>query len=324
MSKKKNSGLKIIIILILVTIIVLLIKSISTTSNENNSSSKNKMNGYASSQNTSSLTQEKIHVKTNYNPDDYKTIKKLKSDINMGDLILVNSKIPYSFSESQNLVSVYDVKNSSFKVKDKNVLLNKNITQPLNKMLEDFHDKFNDNSVIVLSGHRTYDYQQMLMDNKTDSVGAIEAVKWVAKPGGSEHHTGLALDFGILKNKSSLDYKGDGQYKWINDNAYKYGFIVRYPEEKKEQTGINYEPWHFRYVGNPHSFIINQMNICYEEYVDYIRQFEFNKKHLIITDYDNKQYEIYFTKNLAVPVPKEKEYKVSGNNVDGFIVTVAL
>ncbi|NLB43301.1 MAG: peptidase M15, partial [Clostridiales bacterium] len=93
-------------------------------------------------------------------------------------------------------------------------------------------------------------------------------------------------------------------------------------EEKRSKTGIEYEPWHFRYIGKPHSYIATEYNMCLEEYVDYLKEFQFGEKHLRVRDGDGKRYEIYYTDKLDVPVPSGKQYKVSGNNVDGFIITV--
>ena len=255
--------------------------------------------------------------------DDYAYISKKKSDIAKGELILVNNNTPYLFSENNDLVCVYDNKKSCYKVSDLNVTLEERVMEPLNEMMQEFYNQYAIDAVTVISGHRSYDSQESLYNNKIVEDGEIEAVKWVAKPGGSEHHTGYALDFGIYHNSGrSQDYKGNGKYQWINKNACRYGFVVRYPEEKEEQTNIEYEPWHFRYIGKPHSFIATEYNMCLEEYIEYLKEFQFGEKHLRVTDGDGKQYEIYYTDNLDVPVPTDKQYRISGNNVDGFIVTV--
>ena len=255
--------------------------------------------------------------------NDYTYITKEKSDISKGELILVNNDIPYSFSESIDLVSVYDYKNSSYKVRDLTVSLHESVMEPLNELMEDFYKQYETNVVTIISGHRSYDFQQSLYKQKVAEKGEVEAMKWVAKAGGSEHHTGYALDFGIYHNSGrSQDYKGSGKYRWINENAYRFGFVVRYPEEKKSKTGIEYEPWHFRYIGKPHSYISTEYNMCLEEYIDYLKEFQFGEKHLRVRDVDGKRYEIYYTDKLDVPVPSGKQYKVSGNNVDGFIITV--
>ena len=264
-----------------------------------------------------------ISIVDTIDKDDYTYITKKKSDISKGELILVNNDISYPFSEDVDLVTVYDYKNSSYKVRDLTVSLQESVMEPLNELMEDFYKQYETNVVTVISGHRSYDFQQSLYKQRIADKGEVEAVKWVAKAGGSEHHTGYALDFGIYHNSGrSQDYKGDGKYRWINENAHRYGFIVRYPEEKRSKTGIEYEPWHFRYIGKPHSYIATEYNMCFEEYIDYLKEFQFGEKHLRVRDVDGKRYEIYYTDKLDVPVPSGKQYKVSGNNVDGFIITV--
>jgi D-alanyl-D-alanine carboxypeptidase len=255
--------------------------------------------------------------------DAYAIVAKSQADIFRGELILVNNETPYHFTYENKLVSLLEVKNSAYKVKDKSIEIDPCVIDPLNDMLLEFYHEHKDNSVTVISGYRTYEKQQALYNQKVSESGEIEAMKWVAKPGGSEHHTGYALDFGLFSNNGrSYEYNGRGKYNWINRNAYRYGFIIRYTEDKKDITGIENEPWHFRYVGKPHATIMTQYNMCMEEYIDYLKQFAFGKKHLGFIDYDGRQYEIYYADTLDVPVPKAFNYKISGNNIDGFIITV--
>jgi len=264
-----------------------------------------------------------IRVIENINIKDYISIAKETADMHLGELILVNNNIPYRFAANNDLAGLYDNKNKAYKVKDMNVMLNLSIISRLNDLMQGFYDKYGDSSVTVISGYRTYEYQEELYNQKVSEDGALEAAKWIAKPGSSEHHTGFAVDFGVYTdNGKSSEYSGKGKYSWINENAYKFGFIVRYPDDKKDITGIFYEPWHFRYIGNPHSLLVSKLDMCLEEYIEYLKEFKFGQKHLNITDYDGKEYEIYFVEGLDVPVPREKQYKISGNNMDGFIVTV--
>ena len=258
----------------------------------------------------------------NPSTDDYIQIVKEQADIYKGEQILVNNDISCEFMKNDSLVSLYDNKNAAYQVKDKNVLLSKHIIEPLNNMLNDFYQACGPNSLIVVSGYRTSEFQQALYNERVSEEGAVEAAKWVAQPGRSEHHTGLALDFSLyFGDGTSEDYDGTGKYQWINNNAYEYGFIVRYDESKKDITKIYYEPWHFRYVGVPHSYIIAQNNFCFEEYIDYLRGYEYGENHLEVSC-DGIKYVIYFTKDTNIYIPKNKEYQISGNNVDGFIVTV--
>ena len=90
------------------------------------------------------------------------------------------------------------------------------------------------------------------------------AKEWVALPGTSEHQLGIAVDINADKSMCS----NEEVYAWLAENAYKYGFILRYPPEKQEITGTSYEPWHYRYVGVEVAREIYEQGICLEEYFE--------------------------------------------------------
>lgn len=123
---------------------------------------------------------------------------------------------------------------------------------------------------LIVSAYRTYDKQSQLYQDKVYSYSgegyaqnhAEEmAAKWVAKPNHSEHQTGLAIDINAESGSN------DDVYKWLSENSYKYGFILRYPKEKTEITGIHYEPWHYRYVGKSAAQYIYENQLTLEEYL---------------------------------------------------------
>lgn len=257
------------------------------------------------------------------NTGEYEKISLTSADIHRGELVLVNNKISYAFDEKLDLITVYESKSSNYNIKDTSISLTKNTMTAMNDMLDDFYEKKNDSKINVISGHRTFEYQKNLLAARIESQGEEEAAVWVASPGGSEHHTGLAVDFSIFNRDdgSSEPYEGKGKYAWINENSYKYGFIVRYNEDKKDITGIAYEPWHFRYIGLPHSYLVTKNKLAYEEYIDFLKDYEQGKKHIEV-DFQGSTYEIYYTKENDVLVPKDEEFSISGNNVDGFIITI--
>lgn len=118
---------------------------------------------------------------------------------------------------------------------------------------------------IITSSFRTYDDQQRIMDDYIATYGEEEAKKWVAVPGTSEHQVGLAVDI------SSGDYDNQDPYyiwSWLEEHSWKYGFILRYTEENQSITGVNPEPWHFRYVGIEDAEKITTQGITLEEYLE--------------------------------------------------------
>ena len=97
-------------------------------------------------------------------------------------------------------------------------------------------------------------------------------LKDTAYPGTSEHNTALAADLlGEDYGWLTQDFAKTDAYKWLIANCAKYGFILRYTKEKQDITGVIYEPWHYRYVGEKHAKKINQLGFCLEEYIDYLK-----------------------------------------------------
>ncbi len=254
----------------------------------------------------------------------YNILRKGASDLSKGELVLVNNEIAFQGAAPE-AVSIYEGKNSFYYVKDKNVLLNPTAIKSLNRLMQDFSAETNVSDVMMISGLRSYEKQQSLYSEELSKTGQSSSTL-VAKPGHSEHHTGYAVDFGLYGQGREFD--GTGVYRWINENCHRYGFILRYPSEKSNLTFIDYEPWHFRYVGHPHAELIAANGFCLEEYIAYLRQFPYEGEHLQATGADGQSYELYYVaakgEDTSVPVPASNAYRISGNNLDGFIVTVIL
>lgn len=131
---------------------------------------------------------------------------------------------------------------------------------------------------LIVSSYRTMEKQDSLHNNRIkrfleegldlDSA-IIEAGKWVAVPGTSEHQTGLAVDI-VAESFPVLEAEQENtpEQKWLMENSWKYGFIMRYPSDKSQVTGIYYEPWHYRYVGGEAAKEIYESGVCLEEYLE--------------------------------------------------------
>ncbi len=124
---------------------------------------------------------------------------------------------------------------------------------------------------IVREGYRSRQRQEELLEAKTKEYenkgyshsNALKTAKeTVAEPGTSEHELGLSVDI-----NAAGGYKNEDIYKWLEKNAYKYGFIMRYPSNKQSVTGIEYEPWHYRYVGKEAAKEMYESGVCLEEYL---------------------------------------------------------
>lgn len=118
------------------------------------------------------------------------------------------------------------------------------------------------------SGYRSYDIQTSLFNRYVEANGIEEANKFSAKPGQSEHQTGLAMDVTseVVNNQLTQSFGETADGKWLASNAHKFGFIIRFPKGKEDITGYQYEPWHLRYVGKDVSKEIYDLNITLEEY----------------------------------------------------------
>ena len=156
------------------------------------------------------------------------------------------------------------------------------VLEPLQNMLKAASDE--GYSLYVCSAYRSVDRQKELFNESmidyvnqgmTYYEAAIETAKSIAWPGESEHATGLAMDI-VSSDYAGLDEKQgetDDQ-KWLMEHCYEYGFILRYPKDKSEDTGIIYEPWHYRYVGKEAAQEIYEQGVCLEEYLEAMEESE--------------------------------------------------
>lgn len=119
-----------------------------------------------------------------------------------------------------------------------------------------------------ISGYRSYDRQKDIYDSNVAARGEEETNRYSAMPGHSEHQTGLAMDVSTPSILFHLDsgFAATPEGKWLAENAYRYGFIIRYPEDKTDITGYAYEPWHIRYVGISLAAKLHNENLTLEEY----------------------------------------------------------
>jgi D-alanyl-D-alanine dipeptidase/carboxypeptidase len=240
-------------------------------------------------------------------------------DIGKGNLILVNKTYPLdtSIEEKPLLVACSN---------SPKVLLEATAATMLSRLLHTLDCK---DKILPISGYRTLQEQESLFYNSINENGREFTLKYVALPNCSEHQTGLAID--LAENKPGIDFiRPDFSYTGICQNfrekASKYGFIQRYQLEKESITGIAHEPWHFRYVGYSHSEVMKNNSLSLEEYIDFLKTFSFDGKHLFI-EMDKRNIEIFYV-NAASSLPVVLELQdniprqVSGNNVDGFIITL--
>jgi D-alanyl-D-alanine dipeptidase/carboxypeptidase len=182
--------------------------------------------------------------------------------------------------------------------------------------------------VVVVSAYRTKEEQEDIYATSLIENGPVYTASYVALPDQSEHQTGLAVDVGKYSRDVDFiapSFPNIGACQTFKQLAADYGFIQRYKEGKESITKISCEPWHFRYVGYPHSKLIEEHGFCLEEYVEYLKGYTYAGEPLRF-NIGSLQVEIYYVPaeegpSTTVPIVKCDLYRLSGNNKDGFIIT---
>ena len=200
------------------------------------------------------------YVNCNLDYDYYTNIE--NSDITLNTLLIVNKYYKLEEDFSLDLVTMEDNY-----TKVKGAKLNKEAYKAF-KQLSDAA-KLENLSILNQSAYRSYDRQMTIYNNYLKTYGLEWTNKWSAKPGHSEHQTGLSLDI-LTKDIQNLDeFENTKEFIWMKENAYKFGFILRYPKDGTIKTGYGYEPWHYRYVGIDVAKKIHDENLTFEEYYAY-------------------------------------------------------
>ena len=182
-----------------------------------------------------------------------------ETDLAKDNLMIVN-KFYYLKNdfEPEDLVTLDDIYNIGTNNK-----LRKVAAEAFMKMAD--AAKLDNISLKNASGYRNYEYQETLYNDYVKRDGKEAADTYSARAGYSEHQTGLATDI----NQINDAFENTDAFKWLSENAYKYGFILRYPKDKENLTGYKYEPWHYRYVGTSVAKQIYEEDLTFEEYYAY-------------------------------------------------------
>ncbi len=247
------------------------------------------------------------------------------SDISKGSLILVNDSHPYtSATAGGSLADIDSEKNEYYSIRDIGMKMNDLALKNFNSMMNGFYQECSNRDIMVTEAYVSADRQNVIYNQ------ALENSRVESKGGYSEHQTGLAVDLGIYPEEGkSFRYVPSGDYAWIRDNCTKYGFIERYRDEKAENTGIRDHGEHFRYVGIPHAWYMKENDLSLEEYLQALKKYAYGSKTLQVSCFD-RNFEVYYIRardesgsgNVELYVPVNCEYTVSGNNADGFVITI--
>lgn len=244
----------------------------------------------------------------------YKEIAIQSSSLSEGDLIIVkNTEAAIAPDKSKlELVNIYDNRlKGIYKLSGSKLTLEKEALAALNRMLQAFHDSTGVTDIMV---NDSYTELESLLSKKTLATNADLA-------------SGRAVRLTVFPSENGK--MGEGVYLWIADHCQNYGYVLRYPSDKTEYTGAASSSAIYRYVGIPHAKFMKANNLCLDEYNELIKSYDYRNP-LSYTDQDSgNTYLIYYAAagsgvSTMISVPSELQYTVSGNNRDGFIITVSV
>lgn len=248
---------------------------------------------------------------------DFKTITVTEKDLSTGSLLVVNPELKYDIPSDEDLglvlVSDYRKEHSTgtpYYISGLTTTkLSLTAMEALHDMLLKMAEDTGDSDAMIKTGFRSYEDQ---------------ANKEIAQ-GHSDHHTGMLV--ALAKLESNLS---DAQVSWLRENAHKYGFVQRYPEDKIAVTGVSEYTYAFHYVGIAHATYMKEHALCLEEYVGLLKKNHSDGKEMLkITGADGASYAIYYVEcksgdKINVPKDSDNTYTLSGTNNGGVVVTVKL
>lgn len=292
MKRKKKLKTKnfLVFIIIIILIITSIIYEINKSKNNNtNSKEQNKIENKDKVNNTKELTElEKAKKDLAYYKDEYedayKEYREKNKDLSI-EKVITNVNIGLNYDYYTHTKATKDLNTNTILVNKYNYLTEDYVPENLQTVDKKYSSKtlqlvdyakeaFEELSeaaskenytVLAMSSYRSYQYQYNLYNRYVSTDGVEAADTYSARPGYSEHQTGLAVD--VYNGKEDFtNFEKTKEYNWMQDNAYKFGFILRFPKDKVLETGYQYESWHYRYVGKEIAKYIHDNNLCFEEY----------------------------------------------------------
>ncbi len=242
--------------------------------------------------------------------------------LSSGNLVVVNDEYPLDTDLSDSVVSLISYNtdgdgNRLFSLTDSSVTATETAAKQLQSMMTDFYASTQNSTLFIASGYLSSDEQD------SDPFEA----------GSNDVGTGLSLSLGTWIDSTRGDYDGSGDFEWLTENMSKYGFITRYTDDKSSVTGAAGDPALIRYVGLPHAELMAENDFCLEEYIEFIKAYTYDNP-LQHTASNGISYAVYYTEmkkgnttDIEIPTQSdgtEYTHSISGNNIDGYIVTVAI
>lgn len=247
-------------------------------------------------------------------PVKWDTITVTTADTQQGDLVLVNGTYAYTFpATTEHLSEIYAKwythKPKIYELSGISKYMDTDALNAMDAMITDFVAATGKTDVQVRDAYRSAQDQE----------------QYLTPVGHSDHHTGLGVVLKYLKGQAyAFSTDPDGTYNWFYEHCHEYGFVVRYPADKTDLTGVEDYTDYFRYVGVAHATYMKENNLCMEEYVEVLKGYS-DKKPLKIDAADGKRYEVYYVAvdgSATVKAPSNYNYVLSGTNEGGVVITV--
>ena len=286
MKKRKIKFKRIFIFIVIIVLIIILLAMLLNDNNKDKNEEKIDEQQKEVVDNKSTFSKEKYYIEEYL--DRYTSYFENHSDLSYKEVITrVNSNLDYEFYNDSNKA---DLTKGMYSLVNKFYYLEKDYvpddlvdisgkyardSAKLKKVAYDNFIKMADDmnklgmTIKVTTGYRSYNFQATLYNNYVKADGVKNADTYSARPGYSEHQLGYSADITNARNVSFGEFENTEEYKWLKDNAHKYGFLLRYPKDKEYITGYMFESWHYRYVGVDIATYIYENDLTYEEYYAY-------------------------------------------------------
>lgn len=247
-----------------------------------------------------------------------------KENTYSGSLILVTPKLPLGGIVDEAGLQPISLKSGVSNQPD--ILLKKQAAEALQALLSDIGGK---DEIAAVSGFRTQREQEKIWEASMEENGEIFTRKFVAIPGHSEHQSGYAID--LAENSPEIDFicpsfPHRGIFQRFRERMADFGFVERYAAAKEGITGIGAEPWHFRYVGYPHSVIMANNGVALEEYIKFLRNNTGWGRPYIFREAGNRIEIAYLSLEndiaVSLELPKGESCQTSGTNEGGVVLTL--
>ncbi len=266
--------------------------------------------------NTTDTTEDPNAVKIKY-------VDKTRDDLKLGFLQLINEQYLYGFKEEGLLASLYENRPTykSYQLSKSTHQMKYEAVVALNQMMDDFYLVTGYTYLNINKAYYDFDSQKALFEKGATDTPA----------GASDWHSGATFRFNGYNPETgkTVNITTAGETAWLKEHAHEYGFIFRAPNNKKSIVGYA-EPWQLRYVGMPHAEYMYKNNLCLEEYLEKLRtDHKYGVGNYTFKSADGNTYEVYYITapeegTVKVPVSENRPYTISGDNMNGFIVTITL